>query len=114
MTIDELETPVLVVDLDVLSANLKKLAAYASKHHLDLRPHTKTHKIPEIARMQMASGCSGITVAKSGEAVVMADAGLDNILVAYPVVGRAKADRLAKLACERNISVAVDSLAAAQ
>lgn len=114
MTIEDLETPALVVDLDILSANLDKVAAYTRRHALNLRPHTKTHKIPEIARMQMESGCSGITVAKSGEAAVMAAAGLDNILVAYPVVGQAKAKRLAELARERKISVAVDSLTAAQ
>ena len=109
MTVDELETPALVVDLDVLERNLARLSRYASEHGVNLRPHTKTHKIPEIAKMQIASGCSGITVAKSGEAEVMAQAGLDNILIAYPVFGAPKAARIAGLARDKSITVAVDS-----
>ena len=104
----------MVVDLDVLEQNLERLAAYASKHNLKVRPHTKTHKIPAIARMQMQAGSHGITVAKSCEAVVMAAGGLDNILVAYPVFGEAKVNRLAELARDRQITVAVDSLTTAQ
>jgi D-serine deaminase-like pyridoxal phosphate-dependent protein len=74
-----------------------------------MRPHTKTHKIPEIARKQIEAGAIGITVAKVGEAEVMAEAGLDNILIAYPVLGKPKLDRLMKLAHSRRISVALDS-----
>jgi D-serine deaminase-like pyridoxal phosphate-dependent protein len=109
MRIEELETPAVVVDLDALERNLRELPAYCAAHGLALRPHTKTHKIPEIARMQIASGCRGITVAKVGEAAVMAAAGLDDILVAYPVLGDTKLDRLAEIARERAITVAVDS-----
>jgi D-serine deaminase-like pyridoxal phosphate-dependent protein len=107
--ITELETPAVVVDLDALNSNLTRLATYANQHGLKLRPHTKTHKIPAIARMQIDSGCHGITVAKSGEAVVMAAAGLDNILVAYPVFGREKLARLADLARDKKLTMAVDS-----
>jgi D-serine deaminase-like pyridoxal phosphate-dependent protein len=114
VTIDQLETPAVVVDLDVLEANLQKLANYTRQHNLKLRPHTKTHKIPEIARMQMDAGCFGITVAKSGEAEVMAAAGLDNILIAYPVFGDAKVKRIAELAKTKKITVAVDSLVTAE
>jgi D-serine deaminase-like pyridoxal phosphate-dependent protein len=114
MKVTELETPAVVVDLDVLEGNLQRLAAYARQHNLKVRPHTKTHKIPAIAHMQREAGCHGITVAKSCEAVVMAEGGLDNILVAYPILGEAKANRLAELARNRRITVAVDSLAAAE
>ena len=110
MHISELETPAVVVDLDIVERNLSRLARYAASHGLNLRPHTKTHKIPAIAKMQIASGCSGITVAKSGEAQVMAEAGLDNILIAYPIFGSAKMKRVAELARGKRITVAVDSM----
>jgi D-serine deaminase-like pyridoxal phosphate-dependent protein len=110
MRIEELDTPALTVDLDVMERNLRSLSDYSRKHGLKLRPHTKTHKIPAIAKMQIASGCSGITVAKVGEAEVMANAGLENILIAYPVVGQSKCDRLAKLAQQGTITVSLDSI----
>lgn len=112
--ITELETPAVIVDLDALEGNLRRLAEYGQQHGLMVRPHTKTHKIPAIARMQIDSGCHGITVAKTGEAVVMAAGGLDDILVAYPVLGSEKLDRLAALARDRNIIVAMDSAVTAQ
>jgi D-serine deaminase-like pyridoxal phosphate-dependent protein len=113
VNIDQLETPAVVVDLDILEANIARLANYARSHNLRLRPHTKTHKIPEIARMQIDAGAHGITVAKSQEAEVMVDAGLDEVLVAYPVFGEAKAKRLAALASRARITVAVDSVVTA-
>lgn len=109
MTIDDLETPALVVDMDVVEANAARLAGYAAHHGLNLRPHTKTHKIPAIAKLQISSGCKGITVAKSGEAEVMHQAGLDDILVAYPVFGAEKLRRLARLTASSRITIAVDS-----
>jgi D-serine deaminase-like pyridoxal phosphate-dependent protein len=114
MTIEELETPALLVDLDILEANLSRLADYTRRHNLHLRPHTKTHKIPAIARMQIESGAHGITVAKSGEAEVMAAAGLDNILLAYPVLGAQKLARLAALARKKRIVIAIDSVVTAE
>jgi D-serine deaminase-like pyridoxal phosphate-dependent protein len=107
--VTQLETPAVIVDLDVLADNLRQLSEYAQQHRLKLRPHTKTHKIPAIARMQIESGCQGITVAKSSEAAVMAAGGLDNILIAYPVFGPEKTDRIAALARDKRIIVAVDS-----
>src|SRR3954462_12870771 len=98
MHIEELETPAIVVDLDVLERNISSLADYCRRSNLNLRPHTKTHKIPEIARMQVNAGSRGITVAKVGEAEVMAAAGIDDILVHYPIFGRSKLERLAYLA----------------
>ncbi len=114
MHIEELETPAIVVDLDVLEQNISSLADYCRRSHLDLRPHTKTHKIPEIARMQVQAGSRGITVAKVGEAEVMAAGGMEDILVHYPVFGRAKLERLACLARDRKIIVAVDSVVTAE
>ena len=114
MRIEELDTPALTVDLDIMERNLRSLSDYCRKHGLKLRPHTKTHKIPAIAKMQLASGCSGITVAKVGEAEVMASAGLEDILIAYPVVGPSKCERLAKLAQQRTITVSLDSIEVAR
>lgn len=109
MHIHELETPAVVVDLDVLERNLRQMAGYTEQHGLGLRPHTKTHKIPAIAQRQVELGSRGLTVAKVGEAEVMAEAGLDDLLVAYPVLGDSKLDRLARIARERRVMVAVDS-----
>lgn len=114
MRIEELDTPAVIVDLDILEANLKSLGSYCQRHGIGLRPHTKTHKIPAIAKMQIESGAHGITVAKIGEAEVMAGAGLKDILVAYPVLGAAKLERLTKLAHDCKITVSLDSLVAAQ
>ena len=113
MKIFELETPAVVVDLDVMERNLSRMADYCRKHRLLLRPHTKTHKIPELAKRQIASGATGITVAKIGEAEVMLDAGITDILIAYPIVGPDKAKRLATIAERAHITVALDSEEAA-
>jgi D-serine deaminase-like pyridoxal phosphate-dependent protein len=110
----ELDTPALLVDLDVLDRNVREMAEVASAAGVKLRPHTKTHKCPEIARMQVEAGATGITVAKLGEAEVMADAGLDDILVAYPIWGRAKLDRLRALAERAAVRVSLDSAEVAE
>jgi len=100
MFISDLETPAVIVDLDVMERNLSRIADYCRAHQLRLRPHTKTHKIPELAKRQLASGATGITVAKIGEAEVMLAAGIDDILIAYPIVGPKKTTRLAQLAAD--------------
>src|SRR5450755_2717737 len=90
MNIAELETPALLIDLDILERNLAKVGGYAKSHGLRLRPHTKTHKVPAIGKLQLASGAVGLTVAKVGEAEVMIGSGTPDLLVAYPVkIGRA-------------------------
>jgi len=114
MKIEELETPTLVVDLDVLERNIKRMAEYGRQHNVAVRPHTKTHKIPAIARMQIDAGSPGITVAKPGEAEVMAHAGLNDILVAYPIFGEEKWTKLARLAKDHTITVALDAEETAQ
>jgi D-serine deaminase-like pyridoxal phosphate-dependent protein len=110
MTIDELETPALCVDLDILESNISRMGRYVKERGLKLRPHSKTHKTPEIGRMQLASGAWGLTVAKSTEAAVMAEAGIDHLLLAYPAYGEAKLKRLTELA--RNglhLTIAIDN-----
>jgi D-serine deaminase-like pyridoxal phosphate-dependent protein len=113
MNIHDLDTPALLIDVNVLDRNLRKMAQYCKDHRLTLRPHTKTHKMPEIARLQLQHGAAGITVAKLGEAEVMADAGIDDILIVYPLWGEKKWARLVDLARRVRVTVAVDSLAVA-
>jgi D-serine deaminase-like pyridoxal phosphate-dependent protein len=110
----ELPTPALIVDLDVMERNLDRMAQTCREQGVGLRPHTKTHKTPEVARLQLDRGAVGLTVAKVGEAEVMADAGLDDILVAYPIFGREKLDRLATLALSRKVLVSLDDERTAQ
>jgi D-serine deaminase-like pyridoxal phosphate-dependent protein len=114
MRYDELSTPALTIDLDTLERNLDRMASSCREQKVGLRPHAKTHKTPEVARMQLDRGALGLTVAKVGEAEVMAEAGLDDILIAYPILGAEKLRRLVTLARGRRITVALDSEAAAQ
>ena len=74
LRVSDLDTPALVIDLDVMERNLRKLADYGREHDLRIRPHTKTHKIPALARKQIDLGAAGLTVAKVGEAEVMLSA----------------------------------------
>ena len=108
--IEALETPVPVIDLDRVEHNLTKMQDYADRHGLRLRPHIKTHKLPVFARRQVALGAVGITCQKLTEAEVMAEAGLSDIFVSYPLIGAAKAARLAALAGQVDrLAVAADS-----
>src|SRR5690349_13186882 len=109
MLISDLETPAVIVDLDIMERNLARVAGYCRQHQLLLRPHTKTHKIPDLAKRQLASGATGITVAKLGEAAVMLDAGINDMLIAYPIVGPKKTARVAQLAQQASINVSLDS-----
>src|SRR5215212_3181518 len=94
----ELDTPAVVIDLDIVEANIKRAQDTLSGHGLANRPHIKTHKIPALAKMQMEAGAIGITCQKLGEVEVMADAGVaDDILLTYNVLGEAKAERLVAL-----------------
>ena len=68
MKIADLDTPAVLIDLDIMESNLARMAGYCRDHHLALRPHTKTHKVPELAHRQVRLGACGITVAKVGEA----------------------------------------------
>src|SRR5262249_61940669 len=94
-SLSEVETPVAVIDLDRLDVNLRDLQSYVDSHGIELWPHTKTHKSPEIGRRQLELGAGGLTVAKTGEAQVFQEAGAPKILVHYPPFGADKWDRLA-------------------
>jgi D-serine deaminase-like pyridoxal phosphate-dependent protein len=109
MDIHQLETPVAVVDLDKVEANVARLQAYLDEHGIANRPHIKTHKIPELAHMQLTAGAMGITCQKIGEAEVMAQAGVRDILITYNIMGEAKLERLMRLARRANVSVTADS-----
>ncbi len=107
-----LETPVPLVDLDRLDANLDRMAAYARSHRLALRPHAKTHKSPLVGAKQLRRGAAGLTCATLLEVEVMAEVA-DNILLAYPPVGASKLERLMDLPARLDLTVALDSLAVA-
>ena len=113
MLVTELDTPALVVDLDIMQRNLCRVAEYCKSNDLRLRPHTKTHKSPLVGRRQLDSGAVGLTVAKVGEAEVMLGSDTPDLLVAYPVIGRSKLDRLMEVARRTRVTVALDSLFAA-
>src|SRR2546425_3505832 len=113
MNVSEIDTPALLIDLDIMERNLCRVAEYCKAHELRLRPHTKTHKSPLIGRRQLASGAVGLTVAKVGEAEVMLGAETPDLLVAYAVIGRAKLERLMEVARKTRGTVALDSLFAA-
>ncbi len=106
-----LDTPALLVDLDILEANIARIARTCASHGVAWRPHVKGHKTAEIARLQVATGATGITCAKLGEAEVMADAGFRDILIANQIVGPLKVARLMRLLDRAAPMVAVDSLA---
>lgn len=110
----ELETPAVVVDLDRLERNVSRAGAYARAHGLALWPHLKTHRTVEVALRQRAAGAAGFTVAKSTEAERFAPAGLGPLLLHYPVVGAAKWRRLAEVAGETPLTVALDSFESAE
>lgn len=110
---EALTTPALVLDVEILRQNIATMAEW-TRSHAKIRPHTKTHKCAEIARLQVAAGALGITVATVWEAMAMAGAGLDNILIANELMGEEKLRRAAETARETNILVAVNSVAGAE
>ncbi len=107
--IDTYETPVAVVDLDRLEANIARLQAYLDRYRIASFPHTKTHKIPQITHMQLTAGAAGICCQKLGEAEVMADSGCTRIVIPYNILGTARLARLAALMRRAEISVSADS-----
>ncbi len=113
MSLDDIDTPAVLVDEARLEENLRQVAELAARHGKRLRPHIKTHKTVEIARRQRELGAAGLTVAKLSEAEVYAEAGFDDLLVCYPLIGRLKLARLAALARRVTVSTVVDDLDAA-
>lgn len=112
--VSDLDTPAILIDLDIMERNLRKLADYGRQHDLRVRPHTKTHKIPALARKQIELGAAGLTVAKVGEAEVMLSARPTDLLIAYPTVGTRKLDRLMQVAKQTAVAMSLDSLVVAQ
>src|SRR3712207_1782374 len=105
LNVTELDTPALVVDLAVFDRNVDELMERLE--HVDVRPHLKTAKSPTVARLLLDAGARGICVAKLSEAEVMADAGIDDILVTTEIVGPEKLRRLAALVVRARVRVVV-------
>lgn len=107
-TVHDLDTPSVLIDLDKMKANIERMQKRCDDLGLGFRPHIKTHKIPEIAQMQLEAGAVGIACQKVSEAEVFADAGIQDIQLPYNVVGPKKTTRLAKLAANHKITVSAD------
>ena len=110
MHVKNLDTPSLLIDREIMLGNINHMQSFANKHNVNLRPHTKTHKMPALAKLQVQAGAKGIAVAKVGEAEVMAENGLTDIFIANEIVGEQKLNRIKKLAQTIDISFGVDSI----
>src|SRR5499427_9198482 len=110
MHVSEIDTPALVVDLDIMERNLARVAGYAREHGLRLRPHTKTHKSIRMARAQIALGAAGLTVAKVSEAEIMLGAEPTDMLIAYPIIGHTKLARVVEIARRTQVTIALDNI----
>jgi D-serine deaminase-like pyridoxal phosphate-dependent protein len=108
VSLSDVTTPAAVVDTQRLARNLDRMAEYAKRHGLALRPHTKTHKTPQLAAEQLRRGAAGLTVATPLEAEVMSSV-CDDLLVAYPPVGGGRLQRLLALPSHVRVTVALDS-----
>jgi D-serine deaminase-like pyridoxal phosphate-dependent protein len=104
----DLETPVPVIDLDVVTKNLVRWQMHCDRHSIANRPHIKTHKLVPMAKLQLALGAKGICVQKLGEAEVMANAGIADQLLTFNVIGESKLRRLAALRQRIDIAVVAD------
>lgn len=110
----ELDTPALIIDRDIMMKNCSEIQDYANRQNVDLRPHTKTHKMSKLALLQEEIGAKGIAVAKVGEAEIMASKGLTDIFIANEIVGDKKLLRIRSLGESINISFGLDSLEQAE
>jgi D-serine deaminase-like pyridoxal phosphate-dependent protein len=113
-TLEDLPTPAGLIDLDILARNIASMQELARAAGVKLRPHAKTHKSPEVGRMQIAAGASGLTLAKTSEAEVFAAHGFEDIFLGYPIFGADKARRLLALADRLRLAVGVDSVEGAR
>ena len=109
--LEDIDTPAVLVDIDIVERNIRRFQDYAEAHGMKVRPHIKTHKLPQIARMQLASGAAGITCQKISEAEAMVEGcdTIDDVLITYNIVGRRKLERLRKLASRTSLAVVADS-----
>nr|WP_319515089.1 D-TA family PLP-dependent enzyme [uncultured Cohaesibacter sp.] len=106
----QIDTPSVIVDLDVAEANIAKFQDYCDKHGLKVRPHIKTHKLPYLAKIQISKGASGITCQKVSEAEAMiSEGGIDDVLITYNILGPEKTARLRTLAEKVKLSVVADN-----
>ena len=108
-SIEDLETPVPLIDFDVMLRNLTQWQDHCNKLGLANRPHIKTHKLVSVAQLQLALGAKGISVQKLGEAEVMADGGIRDMLLTFNVIGKSKLERLAKLMKRSEVAVVADN-----
>jgi D-serine deaminase-like pyridoxal phosphate-dependent protein len=92
-----LDTPAVLIDLDKLEANIKEMCHAAAEAGIKLRPHVKIHQCPEIAKMQIAAGAHGVEVGLVDQAIVMAEAGIDDIIIAHPFYGERKLEKVKSL-----------------
>lgn len=106
----EYGTPCAVIDMDRVERNIARIQKACDEAGIANRPHIKTHKNPTIAKMQVAAGAKGITCQKLGEAEIMANAGIDDILISYNLLGEEKMARLGALRARANVTVSVDNL----
>lgn len=112
--VGSVDTPALVLDLDAAERNIATMAAYAADHGLLLRPHAKSHKSPDLARLQLAAGAVGVCVQKTSEALALADGGVPDLFVSNQVIDPGKLAALAELAGRVRLAVAVDSVLGVQ
>ena len=105
----EFGTPAVVIDLDRVDKNIGRVQGVCEAAGVANRPHIKTHKSPVLAKMQIAEGASGVTCQKLGEAEIMADAGIENILVSYNLIGAARSGRLAALRKRADVTICADN-----
>jgi len=114
-TIDAIDTPAMIVELDILQSNLQRMSDFFRGRPCQLRPHFKSHKCVELARRQLAAGSvCGITCAKLSEAEQLVAGGVDDVLIANQVIGSSKAKRLAELNHNATVRCAVDSVVGIQ
>ena len=106
----EYGTPCAVIDMDKVECNIARIQKACDAAGVANRPHIKTHKSPMLAKLQVAAGARGITCQKLGEAEVMAEAGIDDILISYNLLGEEKMARLGALQAKANMTVAADNL----
>ncbi len=114
MDVKALETPCIIVDLDKLEYNVKDMARLAEKIGLELWPMIKTHKSKYIVKQQLEQGAKGVLAAKLGEAEKMVEAGVEKVILAYPIIGEEKLNRLASLTKRAEVYCSIDSLEAAK
>ncbi|WP_377191151.1 D-TA family PLP-dependent enzyme [Ruegeria meonggei] len=110
MNFSDIDTPAVLVDLDIAEANIDRFQGHCAKHGLSVRPHIKTHKLPMLARRQLEAGAIGITCQKVSEAEAMiAEGGIDDVLITFNILGEAKLARLRALSEKVSLSVVADN-----